>query len=370
MKDTGKGGMLHALRDMLIPARQSRRQVLGSFGLAAGFMAAASVLSAAVNVQGESDVAVPLIYVLAVLLTARLTDGYFYSMLASVVAVICVNYAFTYPYFAFNFTITGYPLTFIVMFSVSLVVGMLTSQVKRQGRIQAEAEKIEIKANLLRSVSHDLRTPLTSIIGSSGAILDAYDAFGDEEKKEMLTHVRDEAQSLVRMVENILSITRIQEGTVQIRKSTEAAEEIAAEAVSKFRGRFPDMPVSVSVPDELLLVPMDPMLIEQVLINLMENVVRHADNATRIVLSIGVQGDMARFRVEDDGVGIDEKLLPRLFEELFPVSEEKCADGHRNMGIGLSVCSSIVRGHGGRMSAQNMPQGGACVSFVLPLKEE
>ena len=256
------------------------------------------------------------------------------------------------------------------MFSVSLVVGMLTEQVKRQSRMQAEVEKEKMKANLLRSVSHDLRTPLTSIIGSSSAILDAYDAFDDEEKKEMLGHVRDEAQSLVRMVENILSITRIQEGMVRIRKSTEAAEEIAAEAVSKFKGRFPDVPVSVRVPEELLLVPMDSTLIEQVLLNLMENVVRHAQKATRIELSIHVQEDMAYFCVCDDGVGIDKELLPRLFEELFPVGQEKCADGHRNMGIGLSVCSSIVKGHGGWMSAKNRPEGGACVSFALPLKEE
>ena len=370
MKQTGASGSLSVLRDMLIPRKQSRRQVLASLGLAAGLLAAASVLSAIVNVRGEGDIAVPLIYVLAVLLTARLTDGYFYGMLTSVVAVICVNYVFTYPYFAFNFTITGYPLTFIAMFSVSLVVGMLTEQVKRQSRMQAEVEKEKMKANLLRSVSHDLRTPLTSIIGSSSAILDAYDAFDDEEKKEMLGHVRDEAQSLVRMVENILSITRIQEGMVRIRKSTEAAEEIAAEAVSKFKGRFPDVPVSVRVPEELLLVPMDSTLIEQVLLNLMENVVRHAQKATRIELSIHVQEDMAYFCVCDDGVGIDKELLPRLFEELFPVGQEKCADGHRNMGIGLSVCSSIVKGHGGWMSAKNRPEGGACVSFALPLKEE
>ena len=123
---------------------------------------------------------------LAVLLVARLTDGFLFSLVATVVSVIGVNYAFTYPYFAFNFTITGYPLTFVTMFAVSIVVGMLTDQVKRQERVKSEAEKEKMKANLLRSVSHDLRTPLTSIIGSSSAVLENYDQFSDEVKKDLI----------------------------------------------------------------------------------------------------------------------------------------------------------------------------------------
>ena len=162
---------------------------------------------------------------------------------------------------------------------------MLTEQVKRQSRIQAEAEREKMKANLLRSVSHDLRTPLTAIIGSSAVVLEHYDALGDEEKRELIGQVRDDAQGLVRLVENILSITRINDGAVQLKKSPEAAEEIAAEAVNKFRKNH-TMPVRVCVPDELLMVPMDAMLIEQVLGNLMENVVIHARDATAIELSI------------------------------------------------------------------------------------
>ena len=123
---------------------------------------------------------------LAVLLVARLTDGFLFSLVATVVSVIGVNYAFTYPYFAFNFTITGYPLTFVTMFAVSIVVGMLTDQVKREERVKSEAEKEKMKANLLRSVSHDLRTPLTSIIGSSSAVLENYDQFSDEVKKDLI----------------------------------------------------------------------------------------------------------------------------------------------------------------------------------------
>lgn len=361
---------LSKCRDMLIPHRQTGAQIARNMGITFALLGAASALCAWMNSMGENDSAVPLVFVLVVLLTARLTDGYLYSLIASVVSVIGVNYVFTYPYFAFNFTITGYPFTFLTMFAVSLVVGMLTEQVKRQNRIQNEAEKEKMKANLLRSVSHDLRTPLTSIIGSSAAVLENYDKFGDDVKKDLIGHVRDDAQWLVRLVENILSITRFNEGAVQICKNPEAAEEIAAEAVDKFRKRFPSSQVRVRVPEELLIVPMDATLIEQVLLNLMENVALHAETATEIVVSVCQQGDVAAFSVTDNGRGFEESVIPRLFEEMFPHAQEMRGDGRRSLGIGLSVCMSIVRAHGGQMSAQNLPEGGACVSFTLPMGEE
>lgn len=365
------GRMLSWMREIMVPRRQSRRQILRNLGLTLLLLGAASfVCLLMMNSIGNSDSAVPLVFVLAVLVIARLTDGYFYSFIASIISVIGVNFAFTYPYFEVDFTITGYPLTFLTMLAVSLVVGMLTEQVKRQGRIEAEAEKQRMQANLLRAVSHDLRTPLTTIIGSTNAVLENYDAFSDDVKRDLIGHVRDDAQWLVRLVENILSITRIKEGVVQIVKESEAAEEIAAEAVAKFRKRFEGVRVRVSVPDELLMVPMDATLIEQVLINLMENVVLHAQTATEIVLRIRRQGELAEFAVEDNGAGIDPKVLPMLFEEMFPHAQELRGDGRRNLGIGLSVCMSIVRAHGGTMSAGNLPSGGARVAFTLPMGEE
>ena len=365
----GRG--LSRMRELRVPRRQSGRQILRNLGLTLLLLGAASgVCLLMMNSIGNSDSAVPLVFVLAVLVIARLTDGYVYSFVASIISVIGVNFAFTYPYFEVDFTITGYPLTFLTMLAVSLVVGMLTEQVKRQGRIEAEAEKQRMQANLLRAVSHDLRTPLTTIIGSTNAVLENYDAFSDDVKRDLIGHVRDDAQWLVRLVENILSITRIKEGVVQITKESEAAEEIAAEAVAKFRKRFGGMLVRVSVPDELLMVPMDATLIEQVLINLMENVVLHAQTATEIVLRIRRQGELAEFAVEDNGAGIDPKVLPLLFEEMFPHAQELRGDGRRNLGIGLSVCMSIVRAHGGTMSAGNLPSGGARVAFTLPMGEE
>ena len=233
-----------------------------------------------------------------------------------------------------------------------------------------EREAERTKNELITNVAHDLRTPLTSIIGSSSAVLENYDQFSDEVKKDLIGHVRDDAQWLVRLVENMLSITRFNEGAVQIDKVPQAAEEIAAEAVGKFKKRFNTLPVRVSVPDELLMVPMDATLIEQVLINLMENAVLHAEGATEIELRIRREGDLAQFSVLDNGAGIEPAVLPKLFEEMFPHAGELRGDGRRSMGIGLSVCMSIVRAHGGTMKAKNRATGGACVSFVLPMGEE
>ncbi len=363
-------GALHELRELLIPRRQTRAQILRNCLITAVTIVVCTALCAMLSGLGESDNAVQMIYVLGVLVTARLTDGFIYSLFAAVVSVVGGNFAFTYPYFELNFTITGYPLTFVTLFMVLVVVGMLTGQVKRQGRAQAEAEKEKMKANLLRSVSHDLRTPLTAIIGSSTAVLENYDAFSDDVKKDLISHVRDDAQWLMRLVENILSITRISGGDVRIVKQEEAAEEVAAQAVKKFRTRAGDVKVSVHVPDELLLVPMDAVLIEQVMLNLMDNALQHAKSATHIDLRISRRGSDAVFCVEDDGAGIDEAILPKLFEEMFPHAQEMSGDGRRNMGIGLSVCKSIVDAHGGTMRACNRPQGGASVSFTLPMKEE
>ena len=223
------------------------------------------------------------ISILTVLLISRFTTGYLYGTLAAVLSVVVTNYIFTYPYWEVDFTLSGYPLTFLTMLVVSLVTCTMTTKIKKQENLRIEAAREKMKANLLRSVSHDIRTPLTSIIGSTSAMLENPD-LPEEDRMLLLGDVKDDAQWLIRVVENLLSITRMGDATTRLVKNPEPAEEILGAVTAKFRKRYPELKVRVSVPEELLFVPMDAVLISQVLSNLMENARRrshHRDTGFR-----------------------------------------------------------------------------------------
>ena len=342
----------------------SRRDLLVS----AIILSCAFGLCNLLRLAGSSDGFAAPIFVLAVLLVSRLTTGYLFGLIASLLGVVCVNFVFTYPYWAVNFTLSGYPLTFLTFLVVSIMTGTLTAQAKQRERLRAENEKEKMRANLLRSVSHDIRTPLTAILGATSAVLENPE-MSPEDRSILLEDVRDDAQWLIRVVENLLSITRIGSDQASIAKSPEAAEEVLGEAARKFRRRFPQVSVSVTAPESLLMVPMDPILIAQVLSNLLENAVLHGGTTTAISLSVQKEGDFARFSVRDNGRGIPESALPTLFDGTMKHSETPTSDGKRNMGLGLSVCLAIVRAHGGAMEARNL-ETGAEFSFRLPLNKE
>ena len=333
--------------------------------ITAGILLCALELCILLQMGDTSDGFASPIFVLAVLLVSRLTTGYLYGLIASVTGVVCVNYVFTSPYWAFNFTISGYPLTFLTFLAVSVITSTLTTQIKQQERLRSESEKEKMRANLLRSVSHDIRTPLTSIVGATSTLLEN-PGLSSEEQQTLLEDARDDAQWLIRVVENLLSITRMGDTQAHITKQPEAAEEVLGEAVRKFRKRFPGIGVEVWAPEELLMVPMDPILVEQVLSNLLENAALHGVSTTHITLSVRQDGDYAHFSVRDYGGGIPAKVLPTLFDGGLKHSETSAGDGKRNMGLGLSVCLAIVRAHGGTMEANNLSEG-AEFSFRLPL---
>lgn len=335
-----------------------------------GIMALAAIVCAFLRSLGEGEAWVNMVFILAVLFTSRFTSGYLYGVLASVIGVFGSNYAFTYPYMELDFTRPGYMFTFLCMTVVSITTSILTTRIKRQERLRTEAETEKMRSNLLRAVSHDLRTPLTSIVGASAVLLEDEGQLSKEQEKALLQGVNSDAKWLIRVMENLLSITRIGGEATQVHKEAQPAEEVLAEAVQKFHKNFPQMHVSVKVPQMLLMVPMDAILIEQVLINLMENVVYHAETATKITLIASQKHGQAVFQVQDNGVGIEKSVLHHLFEPGYHPPQSATADGRRNMGIGLSVCLSIVRAHGGQMSARNLEEGGAELRFTLPMEEE
>ena len=341
------------------------QRVLRDALLTAAVLAAAVGLCAALSRLAEGDTYVGFLFVLAVVCVSRWTEGYFWGIFASFFGVVCVNYVFTYPYWEINFTMTGYPLTFVTLLAVALMVSTMTTQIKRQERLRLEAEREAMRADLLRAMSHDIRTPLTSIVGNTAAVLEDQGALTTEQKRSLLKDVNEDAQWLIRMVENILSITRIRGGAERLATEYEAAEEIVGVAANKFSKRFPRVGVSVEAPDEVLLVPMDATLIQQVILNLLENAVIHG-GAEHIRLRVERDGEKACFTVSDDGRGIAKDKLPTLFDAA-PAAPRGGSDGKKNMGIGLSVCRSIVKAHGGTMTAENQENGGACFRFYLPM---
>ena len=306
-----------------------------------------------------------LVFLLAVLLISRYTSGYFWGMLSAIVSVPLVNYMFTYPYFVFNLSISGYLLTFITMLAVSLIVSILTSRIHAQEQLRLVAEKEKLRANLLRAVSHDLRTPLTSIVGTTGAILEQ--KLPPEKQRELLKDVNEDAQWLLRMIENLLAITRISGETLPLHMETEVVEDVLVQSIIKFQKHFPAMQVDIVLPDEILLADMDAVLIEQVTLNLLENAVYHGVHTTQIKVSAEREGAMVLITVTDNGTGIAKEKLPVLFSGSVGINET--GDSHKHMGIGLSVCRSIIKAHGGKMSACNNDLGGASFSFTLPEKE-
>lgn len=317
----------------------------------------------------DGDIYVAMIFLLAVAIVSRMTSGYAYGIAASVVSVIGINYVFTAPYYEFSLSISGYPLSFASMLIVSITTSAMTSQIKAQEKQRYKVQIEEMRANLLRAVSHDLRTPLTSISGAA-SVLVQHPEMPREKQESLLKEIIDDSDWLVRMVENLLSITRINATPASLSKKSEVAEEIISESVRKFRKRFKDLPVEICLPEELVFVPMDAILIEQVITNLLENVAFHGETASKCWIRLSQDGENAVFSIEDNGVGIPPKLLPTIFESSITRPQQPTSDTTRSMGIGLSVCRAIILAHGGQIDADNRPEGGARFRFYLPMKEE
>ena len=311
---------------------------------------------------------VAVIFLLDVFLTAMLTEGYFFSVLSAVMSVLAVDYVFTAPYWAVSFVITGFPLTFFVMMFISIATGMIVSRARKAAAVVREAERQRTYADLLRAVSHDIRTPLTGIMGATNVLLEQDGELTEEQRRALLTDAHEDAQWLIRVVENLLSVTRIGGEVAKLNKSWEAPEEVIEGAIAKFAKRHPEIAVKVMVPDELLLVPMDPLLMQQVLTNLLENAAIHGGGVTLVTISLEKSSENAVIYVTDNGCGIAKEKMPTLFDG--SADSGSWGDMKRNMGIGLSVCRTIVMAHGGSIYAENKETGGAMFRIVLPMKED
>ena len=313
------------------------------------------------------DKLIPMLFVLGVFIVSRSTDGYLWGIVASLLGVLLVNYAFMFPYYDIDFFTPVNLATAVVMLLVSVMTSTLTTQISIQQEEKAAAERERMRASLLRAISHDLRTPLTSIYGSCSLMMD--NSIPDNKQKELLGDMRRDAEWLIRMVENLLSVTRIDEKKLLVQKRPIVLEELIDSVLVKYYKYYPDQPVDVIIPEDFVSIPMDALLIEQVLINLLENAVKHAQGMTCLQLEVGLDKNKAVFTVRDNGCGIPKNQLPSLFTGRLS-RDEAISDGKRTgMGIGLFVCAAIIRAHGSEIQGVNLPEGGAAFTFALTREE-
>ena len=309
------------------------------------------------------------LFAFSVFLISLLTDGYLYGIASAILSAVIINYTFTYPYFNMDFSTSANIISAIIMLIIAILTGAFATKMKEWQRLKAEGEKERMRANLLRAISHDLRTPLTTIYGASSSIVENYDKLSDMQKLQMTGGIKEDSEWLIRMVENLLSITRIDSGAVKLIKTPTVLEELIDSVILKFKKRYPGRKVSIDIPDDIIVIPMDAILIEQVIVNILENAVHHAGDFTKLSLKVFTIDKKAIFEIADNGCGISPERLEQIFMGYNDKSEDMSDTRSRNAGIGLSVCATIVKAHGGDITAENAKEGGAIFRFSLLTEE-
>jgi two-component system, OmpR family, sensor histidine kinase KdpD len=233
-------------------------------------------------------------------------------------------------------------------------------------RLAAEAETARVGAEterlrnaLLTSVSHDLRTPLAAITGAATTLLDGGARVDEVTRRDLLESIREEAERLNRLVQNLLEMTRLESGQLRLRREWHPLEEVIGAALS----RFGERPVTLTVPRNLPLVPIDDVLIEQVVVNLLDNAVKYTPTGTPIRVLATATDESVTVEVADCGPGLPPGAEQQVFEKFYRVD----GNGLHGTGLGLAICRGIVHAHGGRIWAQNLPEGGVAFLFTLPL---
>ncbi len=239
----------------------------------------------------------------------------------------------------------------------------ILAETQKNSKLEIESERL--RSNLLRSISHDLRSPLAGIKGAISTIIETGELLSKDTKDELFRGIYDDTEWLIRLVENLLSMTRFEGGNMKIKRNLELVEEVVYEAVQRTSKRLKDHEIKVTVPEEVIMVPMDGNLIEQVLINLFDNAIKFTPEEALIEVKVYEEVENVIFEVMDSGIGISEEILPHIFDRFF-TNGDKISDSRRGVGLGLAICKSIVEGHGGKISAWNKDEGGAIFRFNIP----
>jgi two-component system sensor histidine kinase KdpD len=235
--------------------------------------------------------------------------------------------------------------------------------VEETQRVRLESERERLRSALLSSVSHDLRTPLAAIEGAATTLLDRQVSFDSSVRHDLLETIREEAERLNRRVRNLLDMTRLQAGAITLNKEWQPLEEAVGAALTQMEERLRGRRVRTDLPENLPLVPLDTVLVEQVLVNLLENALKYTGAEAEIEIGARAGDGEILVEVADQGPGIPPGEEGRIFEPFRRASSER----RPGVGLGLAICRAIIQAHGGRIWVENRPRGGASFKFTLPL---
>lgn len=244
--------------------------------------------------------------------------------------------------------------------------GIINAKERERAAVLAKNE--QLRANLLRSISHDLRTPLTSISGNASNLISNGNDIDDATKKQIYEDIYDDSLWLINLVENLLAVTRLEEGRMNINLTTELVGDVIAEVLKHVHTKSEMQKITVIQPDDLLLAKMDARLIVQVLINLLDNAIKYTPSDSQITITAKRNGETVCVSVADNGKGIANEQKSRVFD-MFYTGANKIADCRRSIGVGLSLCKSIINAHGGEITITDNVPHGAIFTFTLPVGE-
>ena len=310
------------------------------------------------------------VYVLGTLLTSLFTKSYFCGFLSSFSSVLLFNFCFTEPRLTLHAYERGYPVTFAIMLIVSIITVTLAIQnirnAEEKERAAVHAKNEQLRADLLRTISHDLRTPLTSISGNASNLISNYEKMDAPTRKQTFLDIYNDSMWLINLVENILSISRIEDGRMNLSISTELVSEVFEEALRHTNRHSAQHTITVQMADDLLLARMDAKLVVQVLINLVDNAIKYSPEHSKITIRLQKRTGFVRIEIEDQGIGIPQSEYHKIFQRFYrgtaPEVREKSGTG-----IGLYLSRQIIEQHGGTITvASGKVRKGSTFLIQLP----
>lgn len=333
---------------------------------------AASGLGFVFQSLGLSEANIIMVYILSVLIVSITTKSRMFCLISSMASVVVFNFLFTEPRYTLFAYDRDYFITFLMMFGSSLLTGTLAMEKDKNAKEKEEAAMLakneQMRANLLRTISHDLRTPLTSISGNASNLLMKGDNFDEETKKQLYTDIYDDSMWLISVVENLLSVTRLENRNVNLKLSAELIEEVIDEALHHIHKNRVEHEITTEIADEIMMGRMDAKLITQVIINIVNNAIKYTQAGSEIVIRAWKEKKFIKVSVTDNGPGIPDLEKEQIFE-MFYSGKKEVADSRRSMGLGLALCKTIITAHGGELTVTDNDPSGAVFTFSLPAEE-